>query len=131
MGVFTIPLQVGDPGGERFTTVEALVDTGASITSVPGSILDSLGVERSETRSFGSALGEQVELDVGDTVVIVDGQRVTTPVVFNRDGTQPLLGAMTLERAFLGVDTHRQELIHVRGFLGRHETRRPGRLGSC
>jgi clan AA aspartic protease len=118
MVIFKVQIQVGDPQGQTFTDVEALVDTGASITAVPGSILDALGVQRSEKRSFGSALGDEVVLDVGDTVVIVDGQRVATPVVFNLEGTEPLLGAMTLERAFLGVDTHRRRLMNVRGFLG-------------
>ena len=118
MGVFTVTIQVGDPQGQTFVDVQALVDTGASITSIPGSILDALNVDRSERRGFGSALGDEVELDVGDTVVVVDGQRVTTPVAFNREGTQALLGAMTLERAFLGVDSHNQRLIPVRGFLG-------------
>jgi hypothetical protein len=56
-------------------------------------------------------------LDVGDTIIVVDGQRVSTPVVFNLEGTEPLLGAMTFERAFLGVDTHRKRLIDVQGFL--------------
>lgn len=75
---------------------EALVDTGASITATPGSILDALGVSCSEKRSPGSALGDEVRLDVGDTIIVVDGQRVSTPVVFNFEGTLPLLGAMTL-----------------------------------
>ena len=94
------------------------MDTGASITAIPGSILDALGVQRSEKRSFGSALGEEIVLDVGDTAIIVDGQRVTSPVAFNLEGTEPLLGAMTIERAFLGVDTHRRRLIKVQWFLG-------------
>ena len=118
MGLFRVHVQVGDPQGRTFTAVEALVDTGASITAMPGSMLDALGVQRSEKRSFGPALGDEIVLDVGDTVLIVDGQRVTTPVVFNLEGTEPLLGAMTLERAFLGVDTHRRRLVNVRGFLG-------------
>ena len=74
----------------------AVVDTGASITATPGSILDALGVSCSEKRSSGSALGDEVRLDVGDTIIVVDGQRVSTPVVFNFEGTLPLLGAMTL-----------------------------------
>lgn len=118
MGLFKVQVQVGEPHGRTFTDVEAMVDTGASITAMPGSILDARGVQRSEKRSFGSALGDEVVLDVGDAVVIVDGQRVTTPVVFNLEGTEPLLGAMTLQRAFLGVDTHRRRLVNVRGFLG-------------
>jgi hypothetical protein len=39
MGLFKVQIQVGDPEGQTFTHVEALVDTGASITAMPGSIL--------------------------------------------------------------------------------------------
>jgi hypothetical protein len=44
MGTFPVRIAVGDPDRLRWTTLDALVDTGASITSVPSSVLLSLGV---------------------------------------------------------------------------------------
>ncbi len=35
MGIFNVPIEVGDPEGGRFERVEALVDTGATFTIVP------------------------------------------------------------------------------------------------
>jgi len=42
MGTFTVPLQVGDLAGQQFIDVEALVDTGATYTSIPESTFPSL-----------------------------------------------------------------------------------------
>ena len=39
------------------------------------------------------------------------------PVVFAEDGSEPLLGAVTLEIFLLAVDSVRQRLIPVRGLL--------------
>ena len=50
MGLFNVPIGVGDPQGERFQIVEALVDTGATFSIVPAPILDGLGVGSPEER---------------------------------------------------------------------------------
>ena len=33
MGAFSVELEIGDPGGLRYETVEVLVDSGATYTS--------------------------------------------------------------------------------------------------
>ena len=52
MGTFTIPIQIGDLAGQNFVDLEALVDTGATYTSIPGSTLTQLGIDIRESRSF-------------------------------------------------------------------------------
>ncbi len=44
MVTFTVPLEVADPQGRRYETVAAIVDSGATYTVLPGSILEQLGV---------------------------------------------------------------------------------------
>ncbi len=44
MGTFFYPITLIGPSGRRKGTVEALVDTGATFTSVPADILEELGV---------------------------------------------------------------------------------------
>ena len=44
MGTFHWPLTVLSADGDREETVEALVDTGATYTSLPASLLSRLGV---------------------------------------------------------------------------------------
>ena len=36
MGVFNVEIGIGDPDGLRFESVEAMVDSGASYTMIPG-----------------------------------------------------------------------------------------------
>jgi clan AA aspartic protease len=113
MGTFQIEIQVGDPKGERFIAFRALVDTGASHTALPASALRRLGIEPYERGAFRLADGRLTELDIGQTWVQVDGKRVITQVVFAEEGTQPLLGAVTLEQLGLGIDPVTKQLIPV------------------
>lgn len=119
MGVFTVAIEVGDIEGERFETVDALVDTGASHTVIPASLLKQLGVEPHDKHPFLLADGRSVQRDVGRTWVKVDGHREMTIVVFGDEGTVALLGAVTLEEMRLGVDAVGKKLISVPGYLMR------------
>ncbi|MDP3767555.1 MAG: retroviral-like aspartic protease family protein, partial [Dehalococcoidia bacterium] len=110
MGVFTVAIGVGDPQGERFEDVEAPVDTGASYTAVPASLLRRLGVGVEGQRPFILADGRTVERDVGQTRVRIDGKTLMTLVVFAGEGTRPLLGMVTLEEFGLGIDPVKQAL---------------------
>ena len=44
MGTFNANIEIGSPDGSRFETVNALVDTGSSLTAIPAPILHRLGV---------------------------------------------------------------------------------------
>ena len=116
MGTFNVPIAIGDPQRERWIALDALVDSGASITSVPGSLLRGYGVVPIMQQAFEFGQGE-VRMDVGQTWLRIDGQEIITHVLFNDEGTLPLLGALALEGLFLGIDTVAQRLIPVRGFI--------------
>jgi clan AA aspartic protease len=117
MGTFSIEIGIGDPDRGRWKTLDALVDTGAFVTAAPASVLRELGVQPSMRRSFESAHGEVREMDVGQTWVRVQGEEVITLILFNDEGTMPLLGALTLETLFMGVDPARQRLVSVHGLM--------------
>ena len=51
----------------------------------------------------------------------VAGKEVLTQVMFNDEGTAPLLGAVALENALMGIDPVRQRLIPVRGLAMRND----------
>src|SRR5438445_12671708 len=101
MGTFHVTIEIGDEGGQRFEVVNALVDTGASYTSVPASILRGLGVQPREKLTFIQADGSEFERDVGQTWARVDGKSVITIVIFAEEAAPPLLGAYTLAGARL------------------------------
>ena len=117
MGVFTYPLEVGDPRGERFETVDAMVDTGATFTVLPSAQLERLGVQVRRKARFRIANGSVLELNVGETVVRLYGQTITTPVVFAEEGTPTILGAVALETALLAVDPVGQTLVPTDGLI--------------
>ena len=117
MGAFSVQVNIGDPQRERWTTLDALVDTGASITSSPASVLRDMGVTPLMRQAFRFAQGEVREMDIGQTWVRVEGREVITLVLFNDEGTPPLLGALALEGAFLGVDPIGQRLVPVQSLM--------------
>jgi large subunit ribosomal protein L1 len=115
VGTFTFSLEVGSRDASQFRSVEALVDTGAIFSRVPGSVLRDLGHEPSGRESFELGDGSVVEWDVGDVPVrIGDRVRVTT-CIWGAEGTTPVMGAVTLEQFLLMVDPTRQEIVPIVG----------------
>ena len=124
MGTFTVPLQVADPQGRHYETVEAMVDSGAAYTLIPGSILARLGVVPHGTRRLVLADGSRVERRFGRTWMRLNGREDVSPVVFWDEDTQPLLGAVTLEIFCLGIDPVNGRLIDVDAFVAASTGRR-------
>lgn len=117
MGSFRVTVEIGNPRGGRFESVDALVDTGASYIWLPSSLLSSLGIEAEEERDFILADGRQVQYAIGTALVRLDGRTRPTPVVFGDEDTDPLLGVVTLEEFGLGVDALNERLIPTTGLL--------------
>ena len=80
------------------------MDTGAAYTTLPGGLLRGLGIEPVGKRRFLLADGRRIEMDYGEARATVDGESVTTLVVFGEDNAPALLGAYTLEGLALAVD---------------------------
>ena len=102
LGTFQVDIEVGGATAENWVKVNALVDTGATMTAVPASVLRQLGVEPTTRKAFQFAQGEIRTMDVGYARVRVEDQEIFTQVLFNDEGTPPLLGAIALENAFFG-----------------------------
>lgn len=117
MGTFKVRIEVGDTAGEKFEPLEALVDAGATNTVVPRELLETLGVWPYRSSTFELADGRRLELEIGRTWVMVDGQREFTQVVFGPSGSQPALGAVTLEEMGLAADPVAKRLVPVDRYL--------------
>ena len=111
MGVFSVDISVGDTAGGRWQDLSAIVDTGAVISSVPGSILRYLGVSPAMRQSVRLADGSRKTVDIGYTWLRFNGQRVMTYIAFNDETSSPLLGALTLEELWVRVDPLEGRLI--------------------
>ncbi len=117
MGTFRVQIQIGDPTGQRFESVEALVDTGATYTTLPASLLARLGVVPHTRDALILADGRRVERDIGRTWIRVDGRAELTLVVFGDPDSPALLGAYTLEGLRLAADPVGRRLIPVPAYL--------------
>ena len=111
MGTFSWLLRISSMDGQQTQDIEATVDTGAAYTTLPASLLRELGVEPMGKRRFLLADGRRIEMDYGEARAIVDGESVTTLVVFGDDDAPALLGAYTLEGLALAVDPVEQRLV--------------------
>ena len=119
MGTFSVDLDIGDPRGEVWETVHALVDTGSSYTWVPRRLLDRLDVRPQFQREFETADGRVVQRDLAVTMVRWDSETMPTLVVFGGNGDALLLGAYTMEGFSLAPDPVKRRLVRVRGLAMR------------
>ena len=111
MGVFNWRIRLDSMDGERSLEIEAMVDTGASYTIVPASLLKELGVDPIDKISLVMADGRPVEYDIGRAMATIDGRTEATLVVFGEDNARALLGAYTLKGLRLAVDPTHGRLI--------------------
>jgi predicted aspartyl protease len=77
---------------------------------VPGEVLEDLGIEPTETRSFFLADGQEIERRMGLAVFEYLGHRTAAPVIFGNSGDSALMGATMLEGFGFVLDPFRREL---------------------
>lgn len=117
MGAFRVPIEVGAFAGERLDRFEALVDTGATYTSIPKDRLRQLGVQPDERWPFILADGSELNYDIAWVRLRMGGRTQPTIAVFGDPGSEPLLGVVTLEEFRLAVDPVRRRLLPVPALL--------------
>ena len=111
MGTFKTRLGVSDGNGGATQWVEALVDTGATYTVLPSSLLQGLlGVQPRVQEEFTFADGRKMLKPVGEARHHVEDREAISRVVFGDDG-QYLLGATALQELGLIPDTTNHRLI--------------------
>ena len=111
MGTFEVPIEVSNGNGGEPLQVDVLVDTGATFTVLPDSLLrEGVGVQPKEDMEFTLADGSSKTLPVGEARLSVEGRDAPNPVVFGAED-QYLLGATALQVLGLIPDTTNHELI--------------------
>ena len=113
MGTFRIDVEVENPftasGGVTLHSV--LVDTGAELSWFPGSILESLGIERRKVWHFRQANGTVLARWAGWAAVRADNRETIDEVVFGEPEDLVLLGARSLEGLNVRVDPVAKVLV--------------------
>ena len=117
MGTFYWPMEVSSPDWLRWETVDALVDTGASHTVLPASLLRRLGVVPYRTVLHRIADGSRIPREIGETRLRVNGLQATRIVAFGDEDLPPQMGADTLQGILLAVDPVEERLVSTDALL--------------
>ena len=112
MEAFRIEIDVTGLEGDNPVAVTALVDTWATHSMMPASLLTRLGIRPTRQRTFTMADGRTETYDIGAAMISVGEEVMPCPVIFGREGRY-LLGATTLENFDLAVDPVNQKLTPV------------------
>ncbi len=123
MGTFSVTIDVGSPDRQRWEHVEVLVDTSATFTWLPRTLLEKLGHVAVMTKSFELGDGRIVETNIGEVPVRIGGEVWTTLCAFAASGEKAVLGAVTLEQFLLAPDPVNQRLVPVVGLAITRSTR--------
>jgi clan AA aspartic protease len=93
-------------------TGKALVDTGATDTFLPASVLHKMGIKPAGKRSYELADGTVQDLPIGFGIVEIEGLPAGCALVFAGEKEEPLLGVTVLESTGLWLDPQHERLIH-------------------
>ncbi len=117
MGTFRHTIEVGSGPAGPFASVEAVVDTGATFSQFPRSVLTSLGISPVEQQEFTLADARKVVRDIAVVTVRLDRRTRPTVCVVADDGSPALLGAVTLETFGLAADPVNRRLVRAELYL--------------
>ncbi len=117
MGTFRVKAKVSKVGEpESSVETDMIVDTGATYTTLPASLLRQLGVGPIRKIKLRIASGRIVERNLGEVTVEIQGRKTTTPVVFGNKEVR-LLGSVTLEELSFAADPVARELVPTEAYL--------------
>ena len=113
MGQVDVTIQISNLDQTETREVETMVDTGATYTFLPASMLREIGIVPWRTRTFRTGDDRLIEYEVGMGVISVNGYDGVVDVCFAADDAQPLLGVVTLESLGLAVDPRGRRLVDL------------------
>lgn len=112
MGEVHVAIAVLNPRtGARSAEITALADTGATLSVLPGDLLESVGIQKTRTVTLVLADGRRAARAVGDAVIAIEDDSTPCRVVFGQSGDAALLGLAVLEQLGLTVDPVERRLV--------------------
>ncbi len=110
------------PENARCTTVpDALVDTGATLLSLPTGMINQLGLSRTGSKQVRTSGGAVVEAGMYDAVrLTIQGRTCTMDVLEVPDNVPVLIGQIPLEHLDLVIDMRNHQLIGNPAHGGEH-----------
>jgi clan AA aspartic protease len=112
MGMFEVNVKLANLASPGQTEeLSLLVDTGATLSWIPRTILKKLGVTAFSRLPFTLADGSRLERDVTAVLLTIDGRKAPVQVAFGEDGEAAVLGATSLEGLGFMVDPVGEKLV--------------------
>ena len=114
MGHVYVDIRLGHPErpDEMIEIKDALVDIGATFTTVPRVIANEIGLV-AYGKSWARSAGGPIELDESYALFEFEDRRTVTPVLINDNYVGVLIGVLTLEALALAVDPKSGKLIRT------------------
>jgi len=109
MPIFSVPVSIGHPDKGELEHIPVTVDSGASISMLPKSLLDRLGIEVIQQRLI-QTLGGTDSIQLGLVKISIFGEERTFPVAFGSD-EMAFIGTPVLDAFNLIVDPRNQRLL--------------------
>ena len=121
MGTFEVNARIFSTDNSAQEQATMLVDTGATFSLLPASVLRRLGVHEQASIEVEYATGQMGTVPMGLALMQIEGftERLPILVLFGEEGARPLLGAHALEAFRLVVDPIAHELRPRRALLMR------------
>jgi clan AA aspartic protease len=114
MSTFSVQAFIANPQRpERRLGVELLVDTGATYTLLPGEVVEHLELATPWQRTATLASGEDATYPMGQVLMRLNGEEMSTVFLAGPAGCQGLIGAVTLEEFALTADPVHRRLVPV------------------
>ncbi len=104
----------------RLTIDEALVDSGATILSLPTKMISELGLERVAKKRVTSSNGPAESWLYSSVRLTIQDRFCTTDVLEVPDGVPPLIGQIPLEQLDFVIDMRNHRLIGNPAHGGEH-----------
>lgn len=104
----------------RITVTDALVDTGATLLSLPTRLIQQLGLEKTATKRVTSSTGGGEAAVYSAVRLTIQGRSCTMDVMEVPDNVPVLIGQIPLEHLDFVVDLRSQTLIGNPAHGGEH-----------
>jgi len=103
MGHVWVKVKIGDPNKEKIIEVDALVDTGATLTVIPRKLANELNLKPTGKAIVETGTG-RMELERTRIWIEIEGREEVMPVLISDIIDKVLVGVTTLEILGLQVD---------------------------
>jgi len=113
MGTFNVEIEIGDPQGQRWEQVTAMVGTRVAHAWAPRELLERLGVQPGKRIALRHLDGRLIKRDTAQTWLRVEGASKVVEFVFGEKRDPTLIGSETLQQLGLAADLTRGSIVRA------------------